>query len=66
MDSLLRCSPARKITRERVQGYRVNQKRIRKLVRLMGLRAIYRRPGTSKPEPGRKNYPWKKIFSPRD
>jgi putative transposase len=40
------------------QGHRVNRKRIRKLMRLMGLRAIYRRPRTSKPAPGHKIYPY--------
>jgi putative transposase len=40
------------------QGFHVNRKRIRKLMRLMGLRAIYRRPRTSKPAPGHKIYPY--------
>jgi putative transposase len=40
------------------QGYRVNRKHVRKLMRLMGLRAIYRRPRTSKPAPGHKIYPY--------
>ena len=30
------------------EGYLVNQKRVRRLMRLMGLEAIYRRPNTSK------------------
>jgi len=37
------------------QGYRVNRKRVR---RLMGLKAIYRRPRTSQPAPGHKIYPY--------
>jgi putative transposase len=40
------------------QKYRVNRKRIRRLMRLMGLKAIYRRPRTSKPAPGHKLYPY--------
>ena len=40
------------------QGYSVNRKRVRRLMRLMGLRAIYRRPRTSKPAPGHKIYPY--------
>ena len=38
------------------QGYLVNRKRVRRLMRLMGLRAIYRRPRTSKPGKGHKIY----------
>jgi putative transposase len=41
-----------------VHGYHVNRKRVRKLMRLMGLRAIYRCPRTSKPAPGHKIYPY--------
>jgi putative transposase len=40
------------------QDYIVNRKRIRRLMRLMGLKAIYRRPRTSKPAPGHKIYPY--------
>lgn len=40
------------------QGHRVNRKRIRRLMRIMGLKAIYRRPRTSKPAPGHKVYPY--------
>ncbi len=40
------------------QGYSVNRKRVRRLMRLMGLRAIYRRPRTSTPGPGHKIYPY--------
>jgi putative transposase len=39
------------------QGYLVNRKRVRRLMRLMGIKAIYRRPRTSKPAPGHKIYP---------
>ena len=40
------------------QGQRVNRKRVQRLMRTMGLRAIYRRPRTSKPGPGHKVYPY--------
>ena len=42
----------------RGQGYLVNRKRVRRLMRLMGLEAIYRRPNTSKPAPGHRIYPY--------
>ena len=40
------------------QGKWVNRKRIRRLMRVMGLKAIYRRPRTSQPAPGHKVYPY--------
>jgi len=40
------------------QGQRVNRKRVRRLMRVMGIKAIYRRPRTSKPAPGHKIYPY--------
>jgi putative transposase len=40
------------------QGHLVNRKRVRRLMRLMGLKAIYRCPRTSKPAPGHKIYPY--------
>jgi putative transposase len=40
------------------QSYAVNRKRIRRLMRIMGLKAIYRKPKTSKPAPGHKSYPY--------
>ncbi len=42
----------------RGQGYLVNRKRVRRVMRLMGLEAIYRRPNTSKPAPGHRVYPY--------
>ena len=42
----------------RAWGYRVNRKRVRRLMRLMGIAALYRRPNTSKPAPGHKIYPY--------
>jgi putative transposase len=40
------------------QGYRVNRKRVRRLMAIMGLQAIYRRPRTSQPASGHKVYPY--------
>lgn len=40
------------------EGHLVNRKRVRRLMRLMGLKAIYRRPRTSKPDPGHKTCPY--------
>jgi putative transposase len=40
------------------QGHLINRKRVRRLMCLMGLKAIYRRPKTSKPAPGHKVYPY--------
>src|ERR1700720_998258 len=40
------------------QGHVVNRKRVRRLMRLMGLVAIYPRPNTSKPAAGHKIYPY--------
>ncbi len=40
------------------QGYPVNRKRVQRLMRTMGLQAIYRRPRTSRPGPGHKVYPY--------
>jgi putative transposase len=39
-------------------GYPVNEKRIRRLLRLMGLEAIYQRPRLSDPAPGHRVYPY--------
>ena len=40
------------------QGCRASRKRVQRLMRTMGLVAIYRRPRTSKPAPGHKVYPY--------
>ena len=40
------------------QGQQVNRKRVRRLMRIMGLKAIYRRPKTSKPAASHKIYPY--------
>jgi len=42
----------------KTQGQRVNRKRVRRLMGIMGLKAIYRRPRTSVPAPGHKTYPY--------
>ena len=42
----------------RGQGHQVNRKRVRRLMRLMGLEAIYRHPNTSKPTPEHRVYPY--------
>lgn len=39
-------------------GHAVNRKRVRRLMRLMGLEAIYQRPRTSDPHPENKVYPY--------
>jgi putative transposase len=41
------------------QGYTVNPKRTRRLMRQMGLEAIYRKPRLSVPEPGHRIYPYR-------
>ena len=40
------------------QGSPVSRKRVQRLMRVMGLRAIYRRPRTSQPAPQRRVYPY--------
>ena len=40
------------------QGTPVSRKRVQRFMRLMGLRAIYRRPRTSQPAPERRVYPY--------
>ena len=42
----------------RRQGYKVGRTRIRRLMRLMGLNAIYRKPNTSRAHPENKVYPY--------
>ena len=42
----------------RKAGHGVNRKRVRRLMRVMGLSAIYRRPRTSKPAAGHKIHPY--------
>jgi putative transposase len=42
----------------RNQGYRVNRKRVRRLMGIMGLKAIYRGPRTTQPALGHRIYPY--------
>lgn len=42
----------------RRDGWTVNRKRVRRLMRLMGLEAIYQKPNTSRPNPQNKVYPY--------
>jgi putative transposase len=42
----------------RLQGYNVGRKPIRRLMKLLGLEAIYQKPNTSKPHPEHKIYPY--------
>ena len=39
-------------------GYNINRKRVQRLMRIMGLEAIYPKPKTSKPHPEHKIYPY--------
>jgi len=41
-----------------IQGHHVNRKRVQRLMRLLGLAAIYQRPNTSKPAAAHKIYPY--------
>jgi len=50
---------SRKITAVlRRKGYEVNRKRVQRLMRLMGIEAIYPGPNTSRADPGHKIYPY--------
>ena len=50
---------SRRITAElRAEGLEVNRKRVQRLMRLMGIEAIYPRPRTSAPNPGHRIYPY--------
>lgn len=42
----------------RQQGYVVNPKRVRRLLRIMGLEAVYQKPRTSEPHPGHTIFPY--------
>ena len=42
----------------RRKGYKVNRKRVQRLMRLMGIEAIYPKPKTSRPHPDHKVYPY--------
>jgi putative transposase len=50
---------SRKMTEQlRRDGYMVNRKHIQRLMREMGLEAIYQKPRLSEPHPGHKIYPY--------
>ncbi len=52
-------SGSRSIKRQlRRQGIRVNRKRIQRLMRLMGIEAVYPKPRTSRPHPQHRIYPY--------
>ncbi len=40
------------------EGYKIGRFKVRRLMKRMGIEAIYRRPSTSKPAPGHKIYPY--------
>jgi putative transposase len=42
----------------RAEGQRVNRKRVRRLMRLMGIAGLGPKPRTTKPAPGHKVYPY--------
>ncbi len=42
----------------RNEGYKVGRQHVTTLMKRMGIEALYRRPNTSKPEPGHKIYPY--------
>jgi putative transposase len=62
MDELYLASPfygsRRMVAVLRREGWVVNRKRVRRLMRLMGLEAIYQKPNTSKGHPEHKVYPY--------
>ena len=47
------------------EGCKIGRRHVKTLMRRMGMEALYRRPRTSKPEPGHKIYPYRKrCFAP--
>src|SRR5882762_7786473 len=48
----------RMVAQLRGEGYEVNRKRVRRLMRLMGIQAIYQKPNTSRKHPSHKIYPY--------
>ena len=42
----------------RLEGWSINRKRVRRLMRIMGLEAIYQKPDTSRPHPQHRVYPY--------
>jgi putative transposase len=62
MDELYTASPfygsRRMVAVLRRDGWTVNRKRVRRLMRVMGLEAIYQKPNTSQAHPAHKVYPY--------
>jgi len=62
MDELYMASPfygsRRMVAVLRREGWEVNRKRVQRLMRVMGLEAIYQKPNTSKRHPAHKVYPY--------
>lgn len=62
MDELYTASPfygsRRMVAVLRRDGWTVNRKRVRRLMRMMGLEAIYQKPNTSQSHPDHKVYPY--------
>lgn len=53
------CSGSRTMRNHlRKLGYKINRKRVQRLMRLMGIEAIYPKPNTSRPHPDHKVYPY--------
>ncbi|MGN7614443.1 IS3 family transposase [Magnetococcales bacterium HHB-1] len=53
------CYGSRKMTAWlRQEGYPVNRKRVQRLMRLMGIEAIYQKPNTSRQHPEHRVYPY--------
>jgi putative transposase len=53
------CSGSRTMRNHlRKLGYKINRKRVQRLMRLMGIEAIYPKPKTSRPHPDHKVYPY--------
>ena len=48
----------RRVVELRGEGHDVNRKRVRRLMRLMGIEAIYQQPTTSRKQPSHKIYPY--------
>ena len=40
------------------EGYEIGRRHVKTLMKRMGIEALYRRPRTTKPEPGHKIYPY--------
>ena len=53
------CSGSRSLSRQlRRQGKKVNRKKVQRLMRLMGIEAVYPKPRTTRPHPQHKVYPY--------